>query len=337
MANIQPVTENAAWSGWCWKHSRYVVKNDAWGHFENPGLPWYTPEGDYAARHSNLTYGSRLTLLDKEMIQAWMKGPFHALGMIDPKLLQVGFASYREDIGTTKAVGTLDVLSGRGPIPPSVSYPVMWPANGKTVDLRSYHGLERPDPLTSSPGYTAPTGLPITLQIGPGNVLVNVSGSSFSVGGASLEHFTIDETDYYNPNAEVQAQERASLNSRDAIILIPKKPLAEGHEYAASITANGTTYRWSFKVKETKKPAVKLDAPFVSTKTSKRPTFRISWKATDPYPSSGIHSYTVRYRPANSRDWMNWKVNTTSTYGYFKGAAGRTYYFRVRVKDNDGN
>ncbi len=81
-------------------------------------------------------------------------------------------------------------------------------------------------------------------------------------------------------------------------------------------------------------PRVKLETPFISTRISKTTTFKVSWSAT---ADSGIDSYYVRYRPANSRTWTTWKDKTQSTYDYFKGAAGRTYYFRVRAIDRDGN
>ncbi len=84
-------------------------------------------------------------------------------------------------------------------------------------------------------------------------------------------------------------------------------------------------------------PKVSLVAPFVSTKISKRPTFKVSWSANDPVPSSGKHLYTVRYRWANSKTWKNWKTNAKSTYGLFQGTAGRTVFFRVKAKDEAGN
>ena len=86
---------------------------------------------------------------------------------------------------------------------------------------------------------------------------------------------------------------------------------------------------------DTRAPSAKLSTPFVSTKISKRPTFKVRWTGTDSY--SGIDSYMVRYRPANSRTWRTWRANTKSTDGYFTGTAGRTYYFRVRAKDKAGN
>ncbi len=81
-------------------------------------------------------------------------------------------------------------------------------------------------------------------------------------------------------------------------------------------------------------PRVRLETPFISTRISKTTTFKVSWSATS---SSGIDSYYVRYRPANTRTWTKWKEKTQATHAYFKGEAGRTYYFRARAVDRNGN
>ncbi len=81
-------------------------------------------------------------------------------------------------------------------------------------------------------------------------------------------------------------------------------------------------------------PTVKLYTPFVSTRISATTTFKVRWSGSDV---SGIDSYFVKYRPANDSTWTSWKVKTKATHAYFKGAAGRTYYFRVRARDRAGN
>ena len=84
-------------------------------------------------------------------------------------------------------------------------------------------------------------------------------------------------------------------------------------------------------------PRVSMVAPFTSTRISKTTTFKVKWSANDASPSSGIKNYFVRYRPSTSRSWRVWKSNTKSTYGYFTGKAGVTYYFRTKATDNAGN
>lgn len=262
-AQLPPVTENADWSYGDRLHARYMVKNDTIGHDEDPNNPWYTPEGDAAAEASNVMVSSRSTTPDEVAIDLWMQGPFHAVGIVDPALGRVGFGSYRETVGTWQMGAALDVLRGLGAIPAAVSFPIVWPGNGTTSSLGSYGGSESPDPLTGCPGYEAPSGLPLLLQIGPGNITPDVTGHSLRTDGAELAHCIFDETTYSNPDGGLQNLGRAVLDSRDAIVLIPRDPLAAGQAYSVSITANGQNYAWTFDVSATWQPSTEeLQAEF---------------------------------------------------------------------------
>ncbi|NEQ35145.1 MAG: hypothetical protein F6K40_01995 [Okeania sp. SIO3I5] len=248
-ANLPPVTENPLWSADAVKHSKYLVKNDTTGHTEDPNKPWYTPEGAEAGGSGNVTTHYTTTMSDAEAIDDWMPAPFHAVAILDPELEQVGFGMYREEDGGIQSAATLDVIRGLGEIPSSVKFPIAWPANGATIpaSIRQFTS-EWPDPLTSTPGYTAPTGLPIILQLGSGNITPNVTAHSFKTGNTSLEHVVLDETNYTNPNNYEKNLVRGILDSRDAIVLISRDPLLPGKTYTASITANGQKHSWSFNV-----------------------------------------------------------------------------------------
>ncbi len=247
MARLPPVTENASWSYGNWLHARYMVKNNVVEHTENPNNPWYTPEGLAAAQSSNLVAHFEVNTPDEWAIDSWMQGPFHAIGVIDPELAQAGFGSYREADGGLQMGAGLDVIRGLGRLPPTVTFPVQWPADGATVPLAVHRG-EYPDPLTSCPGYSVPSGLPIILQLGPGDRVPNVTASAFLQGGTPLPHCVFDETSYVNPDPGQQALGRNILDSRDAIVVIPRSPLTPGMSYTVSVTANGQTYTWSFTV-----------------------------------------------------------------------------------------
>lgn len=247
MANLPAVGENTDWSNGDWLHARYTVKEDTLAHSEDPSSPWYTAEGNTAAGNSNVMASSSSTASDAYAIDLWMTGPFHAVGMLDPALATIGFGSYREADGGYQMGAALDVLRGLGSIPDGTQFPIIWPKDGATVGLRS-HCCEGPSPLTSCPGYSEPSGLPVIVQIGPGNLVPDVTAHSFSVGGTQLDHCVFDETNYLNPNSGNQSLGRSVLNSRDAIVLIPKEPLVNGSTYTASISANGITYTWSFTV-----------------------------------------------------------------------------------------
>ncbi len=232
-------------------HSRYMVKNDYVGHDEDPLNPWYSLEGIEAAGNSNVMVSSSVSSTDQYGIDLWMSGPFHGVAILDPQLEVVGFGSYREATGTWQMGATLDVSRGKTTTePPAGTYPVVWPGDGQSTTILGYRGTEWPDPLTSCPGISAdfwnPSGPPIYLQIGSGSLTPNVSATSFRQGSTQLDHCVFDETNYTNPIPSTQNTGRWILNTRDAIILMPKNPLEAGKTYTASITTNGNTYTWSF-------------------------------------------------------------------------------------------
>ncbi|CAG0981118.1 hypothetical protein ANRL4_01878 [Anaerolineae bacterium] len=228
-----------------------MVKNDFIGHTEDSTNPWYSPEGLAAAQNRNTFVSSSASASDAYPIGFWLQGPFHEVGVLDPALRQVGYGSYREVDGGWQMGATLDVIRGLGSISPSVSFPIKYPGDGQTIGLRSYAGGEWPDPLSACAGYATPSGLPIILQIGPGNLTPNVTAHTFMQGTTPLEHCVFDETTYTNSDSGTQSTGRNVLNARDAIVLIPRNPLMPGLTYSVSITANGQTYAWSFTVSAT--------------------------------------------------------------------------------------
>lgn len=255
MAGLPDLINNPTWSQGNRNHAIYAVKNDYLAHDEDPVKPWYTPEGRSAAQTSNLMASGNFATSDEYAIDSWMQAPFHAVGILDPALQQVSFGSYREEDGGLQMSAGLDILRGLGQIPAHLSYPLAWPGQGAVVPLTQFKS-EHPDPLTSCPGYRAPAGLPVILQIGSGNFSPTVSKTSFKQGKTALEHCVFTESTYVNPDPAAQQMGRAVLNDRDAIVLVPRLPLKAGATYSVSITVDGKTYTWSFSVAKTAGVAV---------------------------------------------------------------------------------
>lgn len=159
--NIPPVAENLAWNDGAVKHSRYMVMNQQIVHEEDPANRWYTPEGDAAGRNSDIiAYYSFDGTNEVDLLRILATGPFHMIGLIDPFLTTVGYGSY-QDPKTGLIALTVDVLRGLDESSnPKVSFPLVWPADGATIDLDAYLGGEVPDPLAACPDNTVPTGLP---------------------------------------------------------------------------------------------------------------------------------------------------------------------------------
>jgi len=245
-AGLSPVTDNTAWSDGDRNHAIYIVKNGALQHDEDPANTYYTPEGQTAAQQSNLFNSSNIDDTDWWAIDTWMLSPFHALGVLDPRLVQVGYGSYRETAGKIHTAAALNVIAGINHTI-EATYPIFWPGDGTTIPM-SLHRGGQPSSLTSCDGYQAPSGLPVILQIGSGNTTPVVSATSFTQNGQPLEHCVYDETTYRNPDRTQQEIGRSILGARDAIVLIPRSPLTSGTTCTASITVNGHAYTWSFSI-----------------------------------------------------------------------------------------
>lgn len=247
-AGLPALVHEPAWSAGAVLHAKYTVKEDVLAHSENGTSPWYTAEGHAAAQNSNVMASSGSTTTDQFAIDLWMQGPFHAVGMIDPRLARTGFGSYREVDGAYQMAAALDVLRGRSGSLAGVSWPILWPGPGRTVPVGRYSGNEYPNPTTSCPGYTAPTGLPVIAQFGSGSIVPVVTSSTFSANGQPLEHCVFTEATYTNGDGSAQSLGRSVLGSRDAVVLVPRAPLVSGTTYTASLTVNGSTHTWSFSI-----------------------------------------------------------------------------------------
>jgi cysteine-rich secretory family protein len=238
-SGVSPLTENTTWDQGDYDHALYMVKNDQVTHYELSTLPYYTVDGDTAARNGNIEVNSSTAFTDSQAIDWWMAAPFHAMGMMDPRLMSTGFGSYREVKTGWDAGFTLDVL--RGNTFTGGTFPVFFPGAGSTVPLTTYQGGEFPDPLQACPGYAAPTGLPAFIELG-GNVSTTVTAHSFTGDGVALAHCVIDST---NPAVG------SDLTYRGGVIVVPQQPLVPGVKYVVNLTVNGAAYTWSFGVTDT--------------------------------------------------------------------------------------
>ena len=244
-AYLPPVTEDGSLSAGDQKHAEYLVRNDLVAHEEDPTLPGYTAAGNLAGLSSNVAGGSAHAT-DREMIEFWMRSPFHGIGMLRPRLRKVGFGIAHDNRGLQTAAA-LDVLSGLGAtMPPDIDFPIEWPGNGTTQPLRSFFGGEYPDPLTACPGYETPTSVPLIIQF---EKPVRVSSFSFEdSSGRRLPSCEIDASTYVNPNGAAQRLGRLLLGADNVAFVIPREPLVAGDTYTLDVTSNGEKAHSKFTV-----------------------------------------------------------------------------------------
>jgi hypothetical protein len=158
--------------------------------WEVKGKPFYTDEGAAAGRDAVVVTAPKINLSGAEFVDRLMTMPFSGLTPMVPQFSLVGLGAYC-DPGQCAIV-----ISGRFALEKSVRIalydgpasdrlwnpnlglipqeagrlrsPVEFPPDGATVNLQSFDGDDYPDPLTACPGYKAPTGLPISIQLGQG-------------------------------------------------------------------------------------------------------------------------------------------------------------------------
>lgn len=236
-------------------HSRYLVKHALEGridataaggaHTEEPTDPWYTPAGLAAAQNGDVDPPCRGCSLSSasQQIDGFVAVPFHRLAILDPLIRKMGYGSYTQD-GLQAAVLYLPTPTSSGT---TFKRPIEFPPNGSIVGFAAYEP-EWPDPLSTCPSYTAPAGIPITLELGRWMV-PEVSAYSLKDGSKRLQICVFNASTYNNPSGAAQMRGRNILKGYGTVVLIPRQPLASGQTYVVSISANGKVYSWSFSVK----------------------------------------------------------------------------------------
>jgi uncharacterized protein YkwD len=248
LGGLAPVTERAEWSAGDLAHATYTAKEDVIGHTENPSSPNYTAEGATAAANGNVAANSSPMQGYGWAIDLWMTGPFHAIGIIDPRLAESGFGIAHDSSGSIQTGAVLDVLRGRTASTAGLAFPLIYPGDGKALPFDRYAGNEAPDPLTPCAGYTQPTGPPLIVQFDASAPVPALGPSSLTRDGVALEHCVYDGTSYTNPDPGIQASARSTLAGRAAVVIIPKAVLTAGATYRMELTAGGQPLDWSFSV-----------------------------------------------------------------------------------------
>lgn len=246
-AGLGAVAENPAWTDGIAKHLLYLRDTPvsyrtgayASSHTENPAAPLYTPEGATAAASSNLSRGDTTA---RANIEGWLVAPFHAVGLIRPRLQTSAFAMLGDRAG-------LDVIRGLVPPTPRTT-PVVFPGAGSTSALRAYRGGENPNPLESCPGYTAPTGAPIMALLAsdpPSNITAELTlpnGAPVPSGDLCIitKHTYVTTDPVYGPTGA------SLLDSDDLVVIMPRQPLTPGtHTVRLQVPGTGLI-TWSFAV-----------------------------------------------------------------------------------------
>ncbi|MDG2112076.1 MAG: CAP domain-containing protein [Actinomycetota bacterium] len=235
-AGLSPVTEVPAWTEDARLHSNYLVLNDRAGHGESASLPGYTQRGATAGANGNVI-SSTAPLTEAQAVDAWMTAPFHALGILDPRLTATGFGIASDGSGV-RGAATLDVIRGLDWSIPWPSHAITWPGPGSTVPIGAYGGNEWPDPLGGcGAGWAAPTALPVIVMFPR-----PVASATATVNGASAssEVCVVTQTNFRANTSSTQTLGRGVLDSRNAVLVIARHPFANHARSTVDVVATAT-------------------------------------------------------------------------------------------------
>ena len=269
-------------------HAKYLVNNhieagdgvirngrlvetgwNASAHSESVGNQWYTEDGAKWADYANVFRGTAIpgdgaALVDEQASR------LDSLSVLDPQLASVGFGIfcanddcaglivYHRGLAKSQFLAlyegnAMDWNAMLGTMPFTVARlrkPIEFPPSSIPFPSRTYRGGEYPDALTTCPGYSAPAGVPIILQLGAPTEGedVKLSSSSLSEDDSQLETCGFDATSYANPDGYQQSRLRQGLHYYGAVVVMPKNPLLPGHTYKVSMVADSRQYTWSFSI-----------------------------------------------------------------------------------------
>jgi len=276
-AGVKPVGVDEVLSQGDTAHAQYLVKNYAAVvagkqavsvdlHVEERSKPGFTYAGFVAGRASDIemSAGPRSPAW---AIDQWMIAPFHRFPLLNPDLDKVGYGDFCDhqvcaaalNLGSDSMSSALMLrrrISSGVPITgesealgggwgTAYSHPIKFPSEGATIDYLSFLSGEWPNPLSSCPGYSAPSGLPITIQFGRW-MTPKVSSSSLRSGGKTLDACAFDASNYSNPDELTQKLGRRNLEAFGAVMLVPRAPLQAGTTYEVSMRVQDVDYKWSF-------------------------------------------------------------------------------------------
>jgi hypothetical protein len=267
MSGLAPVTENTSWSADGAAHSCYMLYNGI-SHDEVPGSPGYTTGGDSAGNNGNVAVSSSITATARDHIDLWMSGPFHAIGILRPKLATSGFGICAD--GTTPtwhSGGTLDVLRGIDSQRANPTTATVFPGRDSTLALSQFR-TETPNPLTYC-GWSGSAGLPLIAMM---TGAVSAANATLVGPGGAVETCVL-----HGENTPGTAQ--SILRSENAVVVVPRAPLAPGTYSATVNTTGGGNVTWSFTID----PNAVLQQPSIDLPDTAPLSGRSTFVPVEPY------------------------------------------------------
>jgi hypothetical protein len=258
-----------------------IVLDNRQLHFQTPqdafrwevkGKPFFTDDGASAGRNAVVLTTSEINLSGADFVDLLMTMPFSGLIPMVPQFSVAGLGAYCDPgrcaivipycFALEKSVrialydgpasdrfwnpnlGFIPMETGR------LNTPVEFPPDGATVNLQSFAGEDYPDPLSSCPDYKAPTGAPISIQLGEGygpDGTLEVSTNLVTRDGTEIATCLITASSYVGRDETETKVGKSALARIGAAVILPREPLAPGH-YKVALKEDDKIYEWSFTI-----------------------------------------------------------------------------------------
>lgn len=216
------IVERPGWSQACAKHDAYEQATGEFGHSENPSSPFYSEEGDWAARNSVLAWGA-LNWADGN---PWEDAPIHLVQMLAPALAEMGADESHDHSCATTWPGY------SRPAPESLTA-YSYPGDGVNGVIPGERAEESPFVPGDFVGLPAgsETGRYLLAYLAGAEVeyLARVSTASLNGPDGPVELKVVDSTD---PNV-------GSYMPHPSAFLIPAQPLQSNAHYEAVVVWEG--------------------------------------------------------------------------------------------------
>jgi len=284
-------------------HANYNSANAITGHFETPGLPFFTgaaPRDRVIAQGWNPPAVSEVATGGGSALggvrQLW-DAPYHRLGMMHPHAISIGWGhsslngreSTVADLAYDFSLRTVDYVRA--------------PADRQTNIPTSWSGHESPNPLPA--GVSGPVGYPIMVVYSQSQNVVMRAAEVVAPSGSRLPIYYV--TQQFEPDYQV---------------IIPQQPLASNTTYHVrfDITVSGVwvTNEWDFSTGST----ISVPPPPAPVTT-----LHSAWASQTVVPAlqpAATSVVTVQFRNTGTRTWASGVAGSQIVLGVINDSTAYT-------------
>jgi hypothetical protein len=217
------LVERPDWSADCAKHNYYGAQTGELRHSEDPGSPYYSAEGNWAAENSVLASGSSWS-----QGNPWEEAPIHLIQLLAPQLSEMGAAENDNHNCATTWPGY------HRPEPTSLTA-YSYPGNGVSGVVPTERAFESPSVPGDQVGLPEGTAtgrylLAYLAGIDPSDAPDVTATAMLSGGNGAVDLRVVDSTN----------EEIGGYMPQPSAFLIPAQPLKPQTAYQADV-------RWSME------------------------------------------------------------------------------------------